>query len=416
MKKIVIQGGERLCGEVRIGGSKNAALPILFAGVLSRDVCVFRNLPRVGDVLRTLEILKSMGARIRFYTSGEVEVGYRDVRSCLVSPQLTGALRGSTYLLGSMLARFGEASLCAFGGCDFCARPIDLHLDGFRALGATVAASDAAVLLRAEAGLRAARICLKKPSVGATANLLMAACGASGTTVLQNTANEPHVGALIAFLRQMGACIAQTEEALTVQGDAPLRGCEFEIIPDMIEAGTYLAFVLACGGRVTLTRIGAVDLAPIQEPLARMGVSLRAGENWVGLESDGIFRNTEITAGPYPAFPTDLQPQFCALAAGGGQGTASIKDTVFPTRFGYVRELAKMGARITLRGNTATTIPQRLHGARVRATDLRAGAALILAGLGAQGETVIENAAPIARGYEHPARKLSALGARIRAE
>lgn len=417
MRKIVVRGGVPLSGTVTVGGSKNAALPLLFAGILTGDLCVFHRLPRVSDVLRTLEILKYLGAKIRFYSSGEVSVDYREVRPATPPAEETLAIRGSTYLLGSMLGRFGLATLAGAGGCDFGKRPIDQHLAGFAALGAKNSELDG--VLRVSGELHPADFTLAMPSVGATANLMMAMTAADGESVIRNAASEPHVGALAAFLTAAGAKIKGAPgETVWVDGGKRLYGCEFTVIPDMIEAGTYLAFGMACGGRVTVNEVTPGDLGTVLDTLRAMGGKVIVSDAAVTVISSGEYRNTDLAAGPYPAFPTDLQPQFAALFSLGGRATgeARVTDTVFPTRFRYTEELRRMGADIRVSGNTARIFPSVLTAGEVTAPDLRGGAALLLAALATKGESTVRNAALIGRGYEHLADKLTALGAFVQCD
>lgn len=417
MDKVIVNGGLPLSGTVSVGGSKNAALPILFAGILTADTCVFHKLPRVSDVLKTLEILKSMGAKIRFFEAGEVSIDYKDVKPLLAPACFTRAIRGSTYLLGSLLGRFGEAHLAGAGGCDFGNRPIDQHLLGFSALGAVAKEEDGVLHLFAEKGLNGADFRLAMPSVGATANLMMAASAATGETVIRNAAAEPHVGALAAFLSACGAHIfGAPGETVRIVGRIPLYGCEFTIIPDMIEAGTYLAFGMACGGRVTVSDVAPGDLGEVLAMFRRMGAKVITAEDAVTVISDGAYRNTELVAGPYPAFPTDLQPQFAALFCLGGRanGEGRVTDMVFPTRFRYAEELRRLGADIRIRENTAFVTPAPLSPGTVTAPDLRGGAALLLAALATKGESTVLRASLIGRGYEHLCEKLTALGADVR--
>ena len=417
MRRIVVRGGVPLSGTVTVGGSKNAALPLLFAGILTGDRCVFHRLPRVSDVLRTLEILKFLGAKIRFYSSGEVSVDYREVRPATPPAEETLAIRGSTYLLGSMLGRFGIATLAGAGGCDFGNRPIDQHLAGFAALGAEHSERDGVLLVAGD--LHPAEFRLAMPSVGATANLMMAMTAANGKSVICNAAAEPHVGALAAFLTAAGGKIRSDPVGVVrIDGGKRLYGCEFTVIPDMIEAGTYLAFGLACGGRVTVNGVAPGDLGAVLDTLRAMGGKVIETERAVTVISSGEYRNTNITAAPYPGFPTDLQPQFAALFSLGGHATgeAAVTDTVFPTRFRYVEELCRMGADIRVEGNTAHILPAALTAHEVTAPDLRGGAALLLAALATDGECVVRNASLIGRGYEHLEAKLSALGATVKCE
>ncbi len=417
MNKIIVNGGNKLCGEVEIGGSKNAALPLLFAGILTGEACVFSSLPRVSDVLLTLEILRALGARIRFAEGGDVVIDYAPVRPLLPSVALTGAIRGSVYLLGAMLGRFGRAQLGGAGGCDFGARPIDQHLMGFERLGATEYTENGALCLSAKGGLTGADITLKMPSVGATANLLLASVTARGTTVIRNAAAEPHVVALCDFLTAAGAQIWGTgTDTLTVKGQKALHGCRCSVIPDMIEAGTYLAAAMAAGGRVTVRNVCPAHLACVLDTLQAMGATLTVGKSDITLRAPTVYRATDIETGPYPAFPTDLHPQLAALFAIGGRavGQGSVCERIWRERFRYTDELCKMGAVCKIEGERVTFSPQTLLPTTVRSPDLRGGAALLIAALAVSGRTEITNAATVGRGYEHLESKLRTIGADVR--
>ncbi len=417
MNKIIVNGGNKLFGEVEIGGSKNAALPLLFAGILTGETCIFSALPRVSDVLLTLEILRALGARIRFVEGGDVVIDYAPIRPLLPSVSLTGAIRGSVYLLGAMLGRFGQAFLGGAGGCDFGSRPIDQHLMGFRKLGAVEYTENGALCLAAEYGLTGADITLKMPSVGATANLLMAATAACATTTIRNAAAEPHVVALCEFLTAAGAKIEGKGTAtLTVRGGKPLHGCRFSVIPDMIEAGTYLSAAMAAGGRVTVRNVNPAHLTCVLDTLQKMGATLTVGKSYITLKAPAQYRALTIETGPYPAFPTDLHPQFAALFTIGGRATGQgrVYERIWRERFRYTEELGKMGAKCQIEGECAAFLPQALTPATVRSPDLRGGAALLIAAIAVRGRTEITNAATVGRGYEHLESKFRALGADIR--
>lgn len=418
MKKIIVNGGWRLRGEVEIGGSKNAALPLLVAGIVTASECRFSRLPRVDDVLRTLEILRALGARIRFLRDGDVVVDYRTVTLGVPSSELTGAIRASTYLLGAMLARFGEVTLLGSGGCNFGTRPIDQHLAGLAALGATVSEGEALTLV-AKRGLNGADFTLKMPSVGATANLMIAATAAKGKTVIRNAAAEPHVAALGCFLRSAGAKIEGVgTDTITVWGGEALGGVHATVIPDMIEAGTYLAAAMACGGRVTARKINPNDLDAVLDVFREMGAELHVGSDFVTLVAPKRVRCVEIKTGPFPAFPTDLHPQLAALMAIGArcEGQGRVTEAVFENRFQYLYELKRMGAICHMDGNTVTLIPAPLHAASVEAPDLRGGAALLIVALATEGRTEIAGAEMLGRGYEHLEKKLTLLGADVSIE
>lgn len=417
MNKIIVNGGKRLTGEVAIGGSKNAALPILFAGILTADVCVFSALPRVSDVLIALELLRCLGARIRFLENGDVVIDYRDMRPVLPSPALTGAIRGSVYLLGAMLGRFGKAQLAGAGGCDFGTRPIDQHLMGFSLLGAAEEQIGDTLCLSAKKGLNGAEIRLKMPSVGASANLMMAATAANGETLIKNAAAEPHVCALGDFLAAAGAelCGVGTD-TVRVWGGKPLHGCHFTVIPDMIEAGTYLAACMATGGEITVTNVDPTHLEAVLLALREMGAAIRVTKTAIFLRAPESYKSLSLQTGPYPAFPTDLHPQFATLfaLAPRATGEGSVDELVFDSRFRYTEELAKMGAIISINERRATFTPSQLSPTQVRSPDLRGGAALLIAALAIKGRTEITNAAQLGRGYEHLEGKLQRLGADVR--
>lgn len=416
MDRIVVSGGRALVGEVRIGGSKNAALPILFGGILTNDVCVFENLPRVSDVLCVLEILRFMGARVRFHRGGDVEVDYRELQSVLPPAALTRGIRGSVYLLGALLGRFGTAVLPGVGGCDFGHRPIDLHLSGFAAMGAIATTEDDRLTLHAPRGLVGCRFALPLPSVGATCNLLMAAVSATGESVLEGVAEEPHVQALAAFLRAAGAELRSCPGGIVIRGGRHLHGCRVRIIPDMIEAGTYLCAAMATGGEVTVTDTVPEHLGALLWVLERMGGRLCIAKDSVTVKASARYRCMHVETGPYPAFPTDLHPQLAVLFCIGGRATGkgSVRERVWESRFRYVEELARMGATARIEGESATFLPTALTPAVVTSPDLRGGAALLLAALATEGRSEILNAATIGRGYEHLETKLRTLGARVR--
>ena len=416
MNKIVVNGGRRLSGEVTVGGSKNAALPILFGGIVTGDVCTFSNLPRVSDVLQTLEILKFLGARIRFLQSGDVRVDYSSVRAACAPCALTSAIRGSTYLLGAMLARFGKAELGGAGGCDFGSRPIDQHLLGFERMGAMVTCRESGVVLEAPNGLHGATIPLAMPSVGATANLMIAASLTEGETEIRNAAAEPHVAALAAFLGDAGARITGVgTDTICVQGVPKLHGTHNAIIPDMIEAGTYLCAGVACGGPVRVRAVCPEHLTPLLDAFLKMGAQIETGARSITVTAPKGYQCTDIVTGPFPAFPTDLHPQMAALFCLGNRasGEGSVTELVFESRFRYIEELRLMGAAVSVRDRCAFIQPSSLQAKKLRSPDLRGGAALLLAALATNGQSEITNASTIGRGYEHLEAKFRALGAHI---
>lgn len=416
MDRIRVFGGARLYGEVRIGGSKNAALPVLFGGILTAQECVFYDLPRVGDVLRALEILRTLGARIRFFEGGEVTVDYAPVRPVFPPAAQTGEIRGSTYLLGAMLARFGEAMLGGFGGCNFGSRPIDQHLKGFARLGATISEGET-VRVQAPNGLVGTRISLDMPSVGASANLMLAALGATGESEILGAAAEPHVVALGDFLTQAGAVINGVGSSrITVTGGRALHGVAYRMIPDMIEAGTYLCMGAACGGSVCVCNVIPAHLFALTQIFEKMGVPVRGGTDFLQVDAPERYVGVTVETAPYPGFPTDLHPQLAALLSLGGRavGESEICERIWASRTRYTEGLRALGAEITVTGERIRITPALLHAGRVQAPDLRGGAALLLAALATGGESEITGAHAISRGYEHLEEKLTALGASVR--
>ena len=416
MKRVVVEGGRRLCGEISVGGSKNAALPLLFGGILTGEPCVFTNLPRVSDVLRALEILRAMGAGIYFFANHDVRVDYATVRPVMPPASLTASIRGSTYLLGAMLGRFGRAYLAGAGGCDFGNRPIDQHLAGFARLGAAVREGEE-ITLEAPCGLCGAEITLAMPSVGATANLMLACACATGESIIRNAAAEPHVAALADFLRAAGANIEGVgTDTVRIAGVPSLHGVTHRIIPDMIEAGTYLCAGVACGGPVCVRDVLPSHLGALLDAFLQMGASVAVEGESITVSSAQSYRNITVETGPYPAFPTDLHPQMTALFSLGNRakGVGIVRERIWASRFRYVEGLRELGAEILVEGDTATVTPVHLHGGSVASPDLRSGAALLLAALATKGRTEITAAHTIARGYEHLGEKLRALGADVR--
>jgi UDP-N-acetylglucosamine 1-carboxyvinyltransferase len=415
MDKLLVGGGCRLEGEIRISGAKNAALPIL-AGTLLADAPVrVANVPHLQDVTTTIGLLGRMGVGVTIDERMRVEVDPRSI-SALVAPyDLVRTMRASILVLGPLLARHGEADVSLPGGCAIGARPVDLHIAGLRAMGASVEIEDG--YIRARAGrLRGARIVLDTVTVTGTENLLMAATLAAGETVIENAAREPEVVDLAEFLQAMGAQISGAgTDTIRIQGVERLGGADYTVLPDRIETGTYLVAAAMTGGRVRLrqTRPGHLDavLAKLQEA----GAEISSGPDWIELDMHGRRpRAVNLRTAPYPAFPTDMQAQFVALNAI-AQGTGAIVETVFENRFMHVQEMQRMGADIRLEGNTAIVRGvERLRAAPVMATDLRASASLVLAALAAEGETLIDRIYHIDRGYECIEEKLSQLGATIR--
>lgn len=412
MKELILSGGERLSGEVRIHGSKNAALPILFAALLFSEPIELTGLPDITDVSAALSLLSSLGVRVRRAGRETVILDPANAAPGALDPALTGSLRGSVYLLGASCGRLSGATVPRPGGCNFGARPIDLHLAAFSALGLPVSENEAGVSVAGRP--KGAIFHFPTVSVGATVNAILAATLAKGRTVLTGTAREPHVCDLISFLKAAGARIASpVPGTLVIDGVVRLRGVSYRICPDMIEAGTYLLFATATRGDVTLRDCPPGQIAPLFPLLAGMGAKIGAGVDAVALSAPDRVKPIRATTAPYPGFPTDLQPQLTALACL-ADGESIVSDPVFPTRFGYVAELGRMGANIRVRDGVAVIEGgARLVGQRMTAPDLRAGAALTLAALSADGESRISRFDRIERGYADYVTNLSALGARV---
>ena len=417
MKKYVIHGGRPLYGKVEISGAKNAAVGIIPAALLVEGPCRIENIPAISDVDLLLNILKDLGASVRMINRTTVEVDCTAAR-CVAVPYDAGRkLWASYYLLGAMLGRFGEAEVPLPGGCDFGSRPIDQHIKGVEALGATVEVRNGYMCAKAEGGrLKGSQIYLDVASVGATMNLMLAAVLAEGTTVIENTAKEPHIVDLANFLNSMGADITGAgTDVIKIRGVEKLRGGEYSIIPDQIEAGTYMTAVAAAGGEVRICNIIPKHLECITAKLVEMGVEVEEEGDSLIVRRHGPLQRTNIKTMFYPGFPTDMHPQIAAelcLA----RGTSVITEGVWDNRYRYTEEFRRLGAKIQVDGKIAIIEGvERLTGAPMEACDLRAGAAMIIAGLAAQGTSEISNVKHIERGYEDIIGKLSGIGADIRA-
>ena len=417
MARYEIQGGTPLSGTVTISGAKNAAVAILPAALLVKGKCRIENVPNISDTRILLDILEGMGAKIEHPEPNVVEIDSTDVNCTQPDDTLVKKMRASYYLMGALLGRFGKAHVALPGGCNFASRPIDQHIKGFIALGADVDETDEYVgLAPSEDGLHGNRISLDMASVGATANLMIAAVLLPGQTVIENAAKEPHIVDLANFLNTMGARVyGAGTDTVKVRGVSALKGGTYAIIPDQIEAGTYLAAVAAVGGNVLVRNVIPKHMDCITSKLQEMGVTIINYDDSIRIRTNGRLKHTTVKTRPYPGFPPDMQAQICvcmSLASGVSRLTESVYETRF---FGYCTELQSMGANILISGKTATvTGCEGLAGATVTARDLRAGAALIIAGLAAQGTTQVENIHFVERGYERIVEKLTCLGADIR--
>ena len=415
MVKYIIEGGQPLHGEVSISGAKNAAVAILPATLLVNGRCHIENVPDISDVRLLLEILSDMGAQIRRLSRNTLEVDCTRARNITAPIDLVRRIRASYYLLGAQLGRFGHARNAMPGGCNFGLRPIDQHVKGFVAMGAMVEQSGGYVICDApEGGLKGGRVYFDMVSVGATMNILLAATLADGMTIIENCAKEPHIVDLANFLNAMGARISGAgTDVIKVRGVKELKGGSYSIIPDQIEAGTYMAAVAAAGGDVTIKNVIPKHLDCITAKLREMGMVIQEFDDSIRLEKTRRLKRANVKTMPYPGFPTDMQPQI-AVCMSMSNGTSIITEGIYENRFRYTAELNRMGANVQVEGKAAVIDGVKsLHGCEVRACDLRAGAAMVIAALAAEGTTTIEDAHYIERGYEDIIGKLTELGAKI---
>jgi UDP-N-acetylglucosamine 1-carboxyvinyltransferase len=412
--KLVIQGGVPLTGEVRISGAKNAALPILCAALLTPETLRLQNVPHLRDVTTTLNLLAQMGVEISLDEKLGVGLTAAKVHNLSAPYELVKTMRASILVLGPMVARFGEARVSLPGGCAIGQRPVDLHIKGLQAMGAEIEIEQG--YIHAKAGrLKAARIVMDLVTVTGTENLMMAATLADGTTVIENAAREPEVTDLAECLNAMGARVKGAgTDVITIEGVEKLSGAVHRVMPDRIETGTFLVAAAATGGDVKLKGTRADILESVIGKLRESGVHVEHDQDWIHLATNGKLKAVNLRTAPYPAFPTDMQAQFMALNAV-AEGTAMVTETIFENRFMHVQELRRLGANIEVEGNTAVVqgVPA-LQGASVMATDLRASASLVLAGLVAKGDTLVDRVYHLDRGYECIEEKLSQLGARIK--
>lgn len=413
MEKLVIHGGNRLFGEVEISGAKNAAVAIIPATLLAQDVCRLENIPNISDVSCMVKILSQMGAEVKYINKHTIEINTKSVNSYIVPHEMTRQLRASYYLIGALLGRYNRAKVALPGGCNFGVRPIDLHIRGFELLGANAVVENAMINATAD-HLTGSPIYMDKVSVGATINIMLAAVKARGLTIIENAAKEPHIVDLANFLNAMGADVRGAgTDVIKIHGVQSLHGCTYSIIPDQIEAGTYMVAAAASGGDVIVKNVIPKHLESITAKMIECGVEITEYDDAVRVKSNGEFKRCNLKTMPHPGFPTDMQPQMAVLLSI-AKGTSVVSEGVWDNRFKYLDQLMRMGANVQVDGTIAVIqgVPE-LTGAPVRADDLRAGAAMIIAGLAASGITEIEDIIYIDRGYEDYVEKLRNLGADI---
>ena len=417
MGKYVIHGGQELHGEVSVSGFKNAALAVITSTILVEGTCVIGNIPKISDVTVHLEILKRMGARVRLVDDTTVEIDCSKLRGPrAVFDDLTRKTRASTYLMGAVLGRFGSAHVSMSGGCDLGTRPIDQHIKGFEALGCHVEIRGGAIHITSrDGGMHPGRISFDQRTVGGTINVILAAVRVPGLTVIENVAREPHIVDLANFLNSMGADVRGAgTDVIKIRGVKELHGGTYALIPDQIEAGTYMAAVAAAGGSVKVANVIPKHLDCISSKLREMNVQIEEGDDFVLVRREGSLSHTNVKTMPYPGFPTDMQPQIGAVLCCAA-GLSIVTEGVWDNRYKYIEELRKMGAQVQVDGRTAFIQGvDRLTGATVKACDLRGGAAVIIAGLAAEGITRVEDIQYVERGYQDIVGKLTALGADIR--
>lgn len=413
MEQYVIKGGNPLYGEVEIGGAKNAALAILAAAIMTDETVTIDNLPNVRDINVLLQAIEEIGAHVERVDIHKVKINGSFIRGVNVDNEFIRRIRASYYLIGALLGKYKHAEVALPGGCDIGSRPIDLHMKGFRSMGADIDIAHGLVIARAKE-LKGTHIYMDKVSVGATINIMMAAAMADGKTVIENAAKEPHVVDVANFLNSMGANIRGAgTDVIRIVGVERLHATGYSVIPDQIEAGTFMFAVAAAGGNVLVKNVIPKHLEATTAKLLEVGCQVEEFDDSVRVISDGHLRHTQVTTLPYPGFPTDMQPQMAVLL-GIAEGTSTVTESIFENRFKYVDELTRMGADIKVESNIAIINGvKRYTGARVNAPDLRAGAALVIAGLAAEGITVVDDIYYIQRGYEALEEKLTKIGAKI---
>ncbi len=413
MERLVITGQQKLQGEVMISGAKNAAVAIIPAAIMANDICIIENLPHIEDVFSLIDAIERIGAKCEFIDKHTLKIDSRNITSFSASYESVRKIRASSYLLGALIARFKRAEVALPGGCDFGTRPIDQHIKGFEALGARIETEHGMVKAFAE-NLVGTTIYFDVVSVGSTINVMLAACMAEGTTTIENAAKEPHIVDTANFLNKLGANIKGAgTDVIRIVGVPKLHGGEYTIIPDQIEAGTYMIASAITGGDVTVCNVIPKHMESLTAKLLEMNVKVISNDDSIRVIADEPLQSTNVKTMVYPGFPTDLQPQMASLLSV-ANGTSVITENVWDNRFKYVDELNRLGCSITVESKVAIIEGvTQLTGAEVNATDLRAGAALVIAGLAAKGKTVIGNISYIDRGYEDIEQKLISLGANI---
>jgi len=416
MDKLIITGCIPLQGEIRISGAKNAALPILAATLLVDEPVTIRNVPHLHDITTTMELLGSMGVDLLVHEKLSIEINPKAIKNFFAPYELVKTMRASILVLGPLLTHFGQAHVSLPGGCAIGARPVNIHLQGMEALGATVEIHNGYIKASAPKRLKGVEMTLDLVTVTGTENIMMAAVLAEGTTIIHNAAKEPEVVDLANFLNCMGAKISGIgTDTLIIEGVDRLHGGEYRVLPDRIEAGTFLAAAALTRGHIKIKDINSSILTAVSNKLTEAGATITAGDDWVELDMKGNRPHAiDVQTAPYPGFPTDMQAQLLAMNSL-AEGTGTITETIFENRFMHIQELQRLGAEISLKGNIATSIGKSmLEGAPVMATDLRASASLVLAGLMANGQTIVDRIYHIDRGYECIEEKLSQLGAKIK--
>ena len=413
MEQYVVKGGVPLRGEVSIGGAKNAALGILAAAIMTDETVTIENVPNVRDTRVLLQAIEGIGAKVKYIYNNTVQINGGSISDLNVEYEYIRKIRASYYLLGALLGKYKESNVALPGGCNIGSRPIDQHLKGFKALGAKVNIDHGVVSAKAE-NLVGGHIYFDVVTVGATINLMMASCMAEGETILENAAKEPHIVDVANFLNAMGANIKGAgTDVIRIKGVSRLHGCTYSIIPDQIEAGTFMMAAAATRGDIVIKDVIPKHLESITAKLLEMGCKLVEGDDWIRVIAEGEVGSTNVKTLPYPGFPTDMQPQI-AVALALAKGSSMVTESIFENRFKYVDELNRMGAKIKVEGNTAYIEGvEKFTSAQLSAPDLRAGAALVIAALAADGISQIDDIEYIQRGYEDFEGKLSALGAII---